>query len=121
MVIPDKNHHSVGGETKSKKKRKIETGGTVSILRAPPPPLRKIRTKRAEIEVPRKVKEDREEECSTTPTSKEARLPKRIECPPPPRKKGQCSSSTLCNFNVEDFFHPLDLDSVFICYFGSAK
>ncbi|KAI3941215.1 hypothetical protein MKX01_029789 [Papaver californicum] len=119
MVIQDKNHHSVGGETKSKKKKKkIEIGGTLSILRTPPP-LRKIRTKK--VRVQRKVEEEREEECSTTPTNKEARLPKRIECPPAPRKKTQSSSSRLGNLNVEDFFTPPDLDSVFICHLQSAK
>ncbi|KAI3875572.1 hypothetical protein MKX03_004197 [Papaver bracteatum] len=103
----------------NKKKRYVIVG--VPIIRTPPP-LRKIRTKRVEIKIQSEVEvEDEEEECPTTPTSREARLPKRIECPPAPRKKRPSASSRSCNFNVTDFFNPPDLDSVFIRHLESAS
>ncbi|OVA20788.1 hypothetical protein BVC80_887g79 [Macleaya cordata] len=78
-------------------------------------PLRKIRTKKMEI----KDIDSEEEECSTTPTSKEARIPERLPCPPAPRKR---RPSSRCNFNgVREFFTPPDLDSVFIRHVERAK
>lgn len=60
--------------------------------------------------------EDREEDnddefCSTTPTSKESRIPKKLPCPPAPRKRRPQSKCHLTG--VRDFFVPPDLDSVF--------
>nr|XP_011457538.1 PREDICTED: uncharacterized protein LOC105349473 [Fragaria vesca subsp. vesca] len=53
-----------------------------------------------------------EEECgSTTPTAVEARIPTRMTCPPPPRKRKSVASK--CNY-VREFFTPPDLESVFI-------
>uniref|UniRef100_A0A5B7C442 Cyclin-dependent protein kinase inhibitor SMR6 n=1 Tax=Davidia involucrata TaxID=16924 RepID=A0A5B7C442_DAVIN len=53
-----------------------------------------------------------DEECSTTPTAKEARIPTRLSCPPPPRKQKPSSS---CHYNgVREFFTPPDLETVFI-------
>ncbi|KAK8676352.1 hypothetical protein V6N13_034402 [Hibiscus sabdariffa] len=58
-------------------------------------------------------KEDEEEDeaCSTTPTSREARIPDKLPCPPPPRKT---RSPLRHNYNgVRDFFTPPDLETVF--------
>ncbi|KAL5552823.1 hypothetical protein UlMin_040224 [Ulmus minor] len=53
-----------------------------------------------------------EEECSTTPTGEEARIPTRLTCPPAPRKK---KASSKCNCSgVKEFFTPPDLESVFL-------
>ncbi|KAL8097730.1 cyclin-dependent protein kinase inhibitor SMR6 [Apium graveolens] len=72
-------------------------------------PLRCISTK------PREgyVEEDEEKQQHiTTPTAKEARIPKKLKCPPAPRKQPQTSS---CQFTgVREFFTPPDLESVFI-------
>ncbi|KDP46421.1 hypothetical protein JCGZ_10261 [Jatropha curcas] len=64
--------------------------------------------------------EDEEEECSTTPTAKEARIPERLPCPPAPRKRRPVSR---CNYNnsVREFFNPPDLESVFKCYVEKAN
>ncbi|KAI3941218.1 hypothetical protein MKX01_029792 [Papaver californicum] len=125
MGISEKHHGIEGGgggggviEMEGNKKKRYVIVG-IPIIRTPPP-LRKIRTKRVEIKIQSEV-EDEEEECPTTPTSKEARLPNRIECPPAPRKKRPSASSRSCNFNVKDFFNPPDLDSVFICHLESAS
>ncbi|KAI3905476.1 hypothetical protein MKW98_013274 [Papaver atlanticum] len=125
MGISEKHHGIEGGggaviEMEGNKKKRCVIVG-VPIIRTPPP-LRKIRTKRVEIKIQSEVEvEDEEEECPTTPTSREARLPKRIECPPAPRKKRPSASSRSCNFNVKDFFNPPDLDSVFIRHLESAS
>ena len=56
--------------------------------------------------------EEEEEECgSTTPTASEARIPTRLTCPPPLRKRKTAASK--CNY-VREFFTPPDLESVFI-------
>ncbi|XP_041013155.1 cyclin-dependent protein kinase inhibitor SMR6-like [Juglans microcarpa x Juglans regia] len=55
---------------------------------------------------------DGSEECSTTPTGEEARIPTRLTCPPAPRKR---KPSLKCNYGgVREFFTPPDLESVFI-------
>ena len=56
--------------------------------------------------------EDEEEEaCSTTPTSKEARIPDKLPCPPAPRKR---RPPLRCHYNgVREFFTPPDLETVF--------
>lgn len=70
-------------------------------------PLRCISTKPREGYV-----EDDEDKQSTTPTSKEAKIPKKLKCPPAPRKQPQTPS---CQFNGgREFFIPPDLESVFI-------
>ncbi|RZC61573.1 hypothetical protein C5167_023326 [Papaver somniferum] len=126
MGISEKHHGIEGGGAViemegNKKKRYVIVGVPVPIIRTPPP-LRKIRTERVEIKIQSEVEvEDEEEECPTTPSSKEARLPKRTECPPAPRKKRPSASSRSCNFNVKDFFSPPDLDSVFIRHLESAS
>ncbi|XP_042499013.1 cyclin-dependent protein kinase inhibitor SMR6-like [Macadamia integrifolia] len=59
-----------------------------------------------------------EDECSTTPTSEEARIPERLSCPPAPRKR----RPSRCHFNgVREFFTPPDLESVFIRHVERAK
>lgn len=57
--------------------------------------------------------EEEEEECPTTPTAEEAKIPIRImTCPPAPKKP---KVSSKCQFDgFRDFFIPPDLDSVFI-------
>ncbi|XP_058088305.1 cyclin-dependent protein kinase inhibitor SMR6 [Magnolia sinica] len=63
--------------------------------------------------------EAEEEECSTTPTAEESRIPKRFSCPPAPKKKKPTSK---CHFSgVREFFSPPDLDSVFIPRVERAK
>ncbi|KAK6922269.1 hypothetical protein RJ641_012776 [Dillenia turbinata] len=53
------------------------------------------------------------EECLTTPTSEEARIPTGLTCPPAPKKRK--ASSSRCNYSgVREFFHPPDLESVFM-------
>ncbi|KAK9934558.1 hypothetical protein M0R45_021697 [Rubus argutus] len=63
---------------------------------------------------------DVEEECgSTTPTGAEARIPTRLTCPPPPRKRKPASK---CNYgSVREFFTPPDLESVFIRHVERAN
>ena len=56
---------------------------------------------------------DTNQECSTTPTAEEARIPTPLTCPPAPRKR---KPSSKCGYNggVREFFNPPDLESVFI-------
>ncbi|XVE67873.1 hypothetical protein DITRI_Ditri09bG0022900 [Diplodiscus trichospermus] len=55
--------------------------------------------------------EEEEEACSTTPTSKEARIPDKLSCPPAPRKR---RPPLRCHFNgAREFFTPPDLETVF--------
>ena len=64
--------------------------------------------------------EDEEEEaCSTTPTSKEARIPNKLTCPPAPRKR---RPPLRCHYNgVREFFTPPDLETVFKCHVEKAN
>lgn len=57
--------------------------------------------------------DDGQEDCSTTPTGEEARIPTRFTCPPAPRKQ---RPSLKCNYGVahREFFTPPDLETVFI-------
>ncbi|GAV78917.1 hypothetical protein CFOL_v3_22382 [Cephalotus follicularis] len=63
-----------------------------------------------------------DEECSTTPTGEETRIPTRKTCPPPPRKR---KASLKCNYNsgvsVREFFTPPDLETVFIRHVERAN
>ncbi|XWS32729.1 hypothetical protein CRYUN_Cryun22dG0015000 [Craigia yunnanensis] len=55
--------------------------------------------------------EDEEEGCSTTPTSKEARIPDKLPCPPAPRKR---RPPLRLHYNgIREFFSPPDLETVF--------
>ncbi|KAM7278979.1 hypothetical protein ACFE04_006113 [Oxalis oulophora] len=48
---------------------------------------------------------------STTPTGREARIPEKLPCPPPPRKR---RPPVRCNYTgVREFFTPPDLETVF--------
>ncbi|MED6180699.1 hypothetical protein PIB30_012575 [Stylosanthes scabra] len=64
-----------------------------------------------------KEEAEAEEECATTPTSVESRIPKILTCPPAPKKKRK-SSSKCNNFRgvavIREFFNPPDLETVFI-------
>ncbi|XWS44129.1 hypothetical protein CRYUN_Cryun15aG0018100 [Craigia yunnanensis] len=57
-----------------------------------------------------------EESCSTTPTSKEARIPDKLPCPPAPRKR---RPPLRCG--VREFFTPPDLETVFKRYVEKAN
>lgn len=58
-------------------------------------------------------KSDAEEECSTTPTSAESRIPRKLPCPPAPKK--QKPASSRCHYGgVREFFCPPDLETIFI-------
>ncbi|XP_052205355.1 cyclin-dependent protein kinase inhibitor SMR8 [Diospyros lotus] len=54
-----------------------------------------------------------DDECVTTPTAEEARIPAMLPCPPPPRKR---KPSRRCSYNggAREFFTPPDLETVFI-------
>lgn len=66
-----------------------------------------------------KPREEDDESCSTTPTAREAQIPVKLSCPPPPRKRRPTSS---CHFNgVREFFNPPELESVFICHAERAN
>ncbi|PNX94374.1 hypothetical protein L195_g017549 [Trifolium pratense] len=58
------------------------------------------------------VYEDEDEENSTTPTAKEARIPVNMSCPPAPMKKriSRCNNGVG---GVREFFTPPDLETVF--------
>ncbi|XP_057770611.1 cyclin-dependent protein kinase inhibitor SMR6-like [Salvia miltiorrhiza] len=63
--------------------------------------------------------EDEGGACSTTPTARESRIPDKLPCPPPPRKRRPVST---CHFNgARDFFNPPELESIFMCHAGRAK
>ncbi|KAM2334057.1 hypothetical protein ACFXTH_011653 [Malus domestica] len=60
------------------------------------------------------VEQDDGEECSTTPTAEESRIPAILTCPPAPRKR-KAGAASKCKFNgVREFFTPPDLETVFI-------
>lgn len=60
-----------------------------------------------------KEQEVETEECSTTPTNVESKIPTPLTCPPAPRKR---KPSLKCNYRgvVRKFFTPPDLETVFI-------
>nr|GMD51429.1 cyclin-dependent protein kinase inhibitor SMR6 [Ipomoea batatas] len=61
-----------------------------------------------------------EDRGSTTPTSRDSRIPERLPCPPAPRKRRPASSS--CRYNgAREFFDPPDLESVFIRHVERAN
>ncbi|CAE6203880.1 unnamed protein product [Arabidopsis arenosa] len=79
--------------------------------------LKPVKTKlRAPPEKEAEVEEgcyNEEEECSTTPTAKETKIPEILECPPAPRKRRpvlKCRSNAV----IEFFTPPSDLETVFI-------
>lgn len=73
--------------------------------------LKPVKTKLRAPETEAEVEE--EEECSTTPTAKEAKIPEKLKCPPAPRKRRpafKCRSNAVREF----FTPPDDLETVFI-------
>ncbi|RID65895.1 hypothetical protein BRARA_D01067 [Brassica rapa] len=73
--------------------------------------LKPVKTKLRAPETEAEVEE--EEECSTTPTAKEAKIPEKLKCPPAPRKRRpalKCRSNAV----IEFFTPPDDLETVFI-------
>ncbi|KAE8694380.1 hypothetical protein F3Y22_tig00110783pilonHSYRG00121 [Hibiscus syriacus] len=68
--------------------------------------LKPINTK-----LPRAKESEEDEQESTTPTSKEAKIPEKLPCPLAPRKP---RPTLRFHYNgVRDFFTPPDLESVF--------
>uniref|UniRef100_A0A2P2IWJ2 Cyclin-dependent protein kinase inhibitor SMR6 n=1 Tax=Rhizophora mucronata TaxID=61149 RepID=A0A2P2IWJ2_RHIMU len=64
-------------------------------------------------------KDSESEECSTTPTGEEARIPAISTCPPAPRKR---KATLKCNYSgVKEFFTPPDLETVFIRHVERAN
>lgn len=62
---------------------------------------------------------EEDEEASTTPTAKEARIPENISCPAAPRKRRPPS---VCNFSgVREYFIPPDLETVFKLHVEKAN
>ncbi|KAL4352198.1 hypothetical protein GQ457_06G041210 [Hibiscus cannabinus] len=71
--------------------------------------LKPIKTKPREKEC--QEEEEEEEACSTTPTSKEAKIAEKLQCPLAPMKR---RPTLRCHYNgVREFFNPPDLESVF--------
>ncbi|XP_075091809.1 cyclin-dependent protein kinase inhibitor SMR6-like [Nicotiana tabacum] len=71
------------------------------------PKLKSISTKK-----PSREECEDEEECSTTPTARDSRIPEKLPCPPAPVKRRPVSA---CNYNgAREYFNPPDLESVFI-------
>jgi hypothetical protein len=54
---------------------------------------------------------EEEDECSTTPTAEEARIPAMLECPPAPRKPK--ASSRYHYDGVKQFLNPPHLETLF--------
>ncbi|XP_073017167.1 cyclin-dependent protein kinase inhibitor SMR6-like [Primulina eburnea] len=76
-------------------------------------PLKPISTKSKE------ENGDEDGACSTTPTAREHKIPKKLSCPPAPRKRRPASTF---HFNgVREFFNPPDLESVFMCHAERAN
>ncbi|PHT57111.1 hypothetical protein CQW23_05597 [Capsicum baccatum] len=98
-----KKHQLVEG-TKEEKKMWVIAG-----IAFRPNKLKPISTKPNGEE----TEEDEEvEESSTTPTSRDSRIPEKLTCPPAPVKRRPAST---CHFNgAREFFNPPDLESVFI-------
>ncbi|PIM98191.1 hypothetical protein CDL12_17428 [Handroanthus impetiginosus] len=71
-------------------------------------PLKPIFTKSVE------KRDFEEEEFSTTPTSAESRIPRKLPCPPAPKKRKPAGSSRCHYSGVREFFNPPDLDTIFI-------
>ena len=91
----------------------LETEGKKWVIAGIPlrAPLKPIHTNPAEKEWDGTG--EAQEECSTTPTGEESRIPTRLTCPPPaPRKR---KPSFKCNYGgVREFFTPPDLETVFM-------
>ncbi|KAK4746696.1 hypothetical protein SAY87_025733 [Trapa incisa] len=60
---------------------------------------------------PKDGEDDEEDPCTTTPTSKESRIPDKLPCPPAPMKRRPPYKFHLTG--VREFFTPPDLDTVF--------
>ncbi|KAL3526389.1 hypothetical protein ACH5RR_011045 [Cinchona calisaya] len=109
MGFSKKHHQAEAGKESSEVKKWVIAG---IAIRAP---LKSISTTK-----PKEEYEEDDDGRSTTPTSRESRIPERLPCPPAPRKR-RPTSTTSCHFNhaaaaaaTRDFFNPPDLESVFI-------
>ncbi|KAG6398771.1 hypothetical protein SASPL_140241 [Salvia splendens] len=56
-------------------------------------------------------KTDSDEDLPTTPTYAESRMPARLLCPPPPKKRKPAPARSC---RVREFFNPPDLETIFI-------
>ncbi|KAL1564232.1 cyclin-dependent kinase inhibitor SMR3-like protein [Salvia divinorum] len=55
-----------------------------------------------------------DDEGGATPTARESRIPEKLPCPRPPRKRRPVST---CHFNgAREFFNPPELESIFMCH-----
>lgn len=100
MGVSEKLHQMDGGGAVGSEKWVI---GGVEL----PTPLKPVFTK--------PTSDDGEEENghnSTTPTRAESRIPARLACPPPPKKR-KAASRCHCG-RVREFFCPPDLETIFI-------
>ncbi|GKV22967.1 hypothetical protein SLEP1_g32766 [Rubroshorea leprosula] len=109
MGVSGKPQGDVGLESDG---RKWVTAGIP--LRAP---LKPIYTN--PVEKGKGISQGEDDECSTTPTGEDARIPAVLPCPPPPRKR---KPSLKCNYSgVREFFTPPDLETVFIRHVERAS
>ncbi|XP_059643076.1 cyclin-dependent protein kinase inhibitor SMR6-like [Cornus florida] len=100
--------HQPNGSLESEGKKWVIAGIAICA------PLRSISTRAEEKEC-----DDNDNERSTTPTTRESRIPKSLRCPPAPRKRRPAST---CHYNgVREFFTPPDLESVFVRHVESAN
>lgn len=112
MGFPEKPL-SMEGSLESEGKKWVFAGIS---LRAP---LKPVRTTNS-VEKERESGDGGEEECSTTPTAEESRIPSKLPCPPAPRKRKPVSRCN--NYNgVREFFTPPDLETVFIRHVEKAN
>ncbi|CAI9111474.1 OLC1v1011702C1 [Oldenlandia corymbosa var. corymbosa] len=100
------------------KKHSGESGGKKEwviagiTIRAPLKSIRTKPTQRDEYYNEDAENEGRSNSSSTTPTARDSRIPEKLPCPPPPRKRRPAQT---CHFNgVREFFNPPDLESVFV-------
>ncbi|KAL1539324.1 cyclin-dependent protein kinase inhibitor SMR6-like [Salvia divinorum] len=59
-------------------------------------------------------KTDDDEDFPTTPTCAESRMPARLLCPPPPKKRKPAPARSCHYGGVREFFNPPDLETIFI-------
>ncbi|EYU22525.1 hypothetical protein ABFS82_05G019300 [Erythranthe guttata] len=101
MGVSEKIHQMDGGGVVESEKW-VFSG--IAVIRSP---LKPVFTKPA-VEK-KELQED--QDCSTTPTAAESRIPTRLSCPPAPKKRKPSSRSSSCH---REFFNPPDLDTLFV-------
>ncbi|PIA51739.1 hypothetical protein AQUCO_01100543v1 [Aquilegia coerulea] len=102
MGVPQKVQND-GGLVETEGKKWVVAGISLRT------PLKPISTNKIERGSNSSSEED--ELISTTPTAEEMKIPEKLPCPPPPRKR---RPSLKCNLNgAREFFNPPDLETVF--------